>query len=186
MKKNVDHSSPPIQTPIRPQSSQSCKKKPDVSPVTPPNCASANLRYFERGNHRKRRRHPASRGRHPDHPLAAAARPASASAAVAVRRWTPLVKAQSMPDFRAFGRFTAHRPDSAREHEQRANQQNMPRGEHLVGKARVGEQVHAAVNDRERAAVGILHDRELFLARLVRRECVHRVEITVHVDAACH
>ena len=62
----------------------------------------------------------------------------------------------------------------------------MPRGEHLVGKARVGEQVHAAVNDRERAAVGILHDRELFLARLVRRECVHRVEITVHVDAACH
>ena len=32
--------------PIRPQSSQSCKKKPDVSPVTPPNCASANLRYL--------------------------------------------------------------------------------------------------------------------------------------------
>ena len=47
--------------------------------------------------------------------VATAVRPASASAAVAVRRWTPLVKAQSMPDFRAFGRFTAHRPDSARE-----------------------------------------------------------------------
>lgn len=100
--------------PIRPQSSQSCKKKPDVSPVTPPNCASANLRYLSAESTANAAAIPPTAG-DIQTIVATAVRPASASAAVAVRRWTPLVKAQSMPDFRAFGRFTAHRPDSARE-----------------------------------------------------------------------